>query len=179
LTVETRYFRSDSQTVNGLTARALLNGQGTTSAYKDISSYDYKIGIRVWKRNSSGVETEITGGSPVAVANIPASSGYISGSWNCPQTSLASSDAIVVRVYATADGSTWVLVDTWITDQLGAQSLDASTWTVYYYIYVRASPYAVRFYFGTSTYNSRITNFSWTPVVAVKKPIMDGFVYVE
>jgi len=171
----TMYFTSTSTTVNGLSARLLSTSQGTTSAYKDITNYDYEIGIRVWKRNSSGVETEITGGSPVAVAAIPASSGYVSGSWNCPQTSLASTDAVVVRVYASADGSTWSLVDTWITQQLGAQSLNASTWTVYYYIYIRSSPYKVLFYFGTSTYNSRIENFAWTALTSVSNTLSSTY----
>jgi hypothetical protein len=161
---ETRYFRSDTQTVNGLTARKLLTTQSGVSGSIDISNYNAYIGIRVWKRSSGGVETEITDGTPRARAVIPSSSGIVSGVWSCPQTSLASTDAIVVRVYATADSITWVLLDTWVTEQLGATQLDASTWGVYYYIYVNTARGIWKFYFDTATYNSRITNFSWSVV---------------
>jgi len=62
--VETRYFRSDTQTVNGLTAYIL--GTAESSSLKELEIQSDKtvyIGIRVWKRNSAGSETEITSGS--------------------------------------------------------------------------------------------------------------------
>jgi hypothetical protein len=176
---ETRYFRSDTQTVNGLTARKLLTSRSGTSGSIDISNYHAYIGIRVWKRNSAGTETEITNGSPYAIAAIPSSSGIVSANWSCPQTSLATTDAIVVRVYATADTITWVLADTWITEPLGAGSLNAATWTVYYYIYVSSKTGVYNFRFDTTTYNSRITNFTWSlPVIAVKRIMGDGLTWI-
>jgi hypothetical protein len=101
------------------------------------------------------------------------------------------SDAIVVRVYGRwGSAGTWNLLAEFITEQLGTSVLNASTWTVYYYIsYTRyVDPetgeiiYVATWYFGTSTYNSRIENFTWgelPPPAEVKKPLMDGFVYVE
>jgi hypothetical protein len=152
-----------------------LTIQSGVSGSVDISDYHAYIGIRVWKRSASGVETEITDGTPRARATIPSSSGIVSATWTCPQTSLASTDAIVVRVYVTADTITWFLCDTWITEQLGAGSLDAATWTVYYYIYVVSKTGVYNFRFDTTTYNSRITNFSWSPPPAgVPRFIGDG-----
>jgi hypothetical protein len=182
--VETRYFRGDTHTVNGLTAYILGTTQSDTpkSVSHQIEGWGYdngQAGIQVWKRNAAGVETEITGGTPVAiVTKAPDAGAIVSATWACPSTSLASTDAIVVRVYIKLEGeTTWTLAATFITEQLGAQSLDAATWTVYYYIRVVYDPSsdstAVNFYWGTATYNSRIANFTWTPApVAVKKPIM-------
>jgi len=140
-----------------------LTSQSGTSGSIDISNYHAYIGIRVWKRNNAGTETEITDGSPHAIAAVPSSSGIVFAYWSCPQTSLATTDAIVVRVYA-SDGSTWVLLDTWVTEQLGATQLDGVQWTVYYYIYVVSKTGVYNFRFDTTTYNSRITNFSWSIV---------------
>jgi hypothetical protein len=131
--------------------------------------YDY-VGIRVWKRSADGVETEITGGSAVArvLPPLSATPALRSATWNCPQTSLASTDAIVVRVYmCTADGNVATLLAEFITEQLGAGSLDATVWTVYYYVCraIVETEVVTSFYFGSSSYPSRIENFTWTPYV--------------
>jgi len=185
---ETRYFRSDQHTVNGLSAYKLL----TTESAAEASAYEYSTvsyfrwGIRVWKRASDGTETEITSGEPVAVvARTEVGEGMQSNTWNCPETSLASTDAIVVRVYIYHDGA-WHEKAEFITEQLGAQSLDAATWTVYYY--TRLTEYGAGFrgvfYWGiftrTSPYNSRIANFTWTeyaPPVA-RRLQSDGLVLI-
>jgi hypothetical protein len=181
LTVETRYLRSDTTTVNGLTARKLgldLTGSVTTEVYRTAVTYssaDY--GIRVWKRDLSGVETEITGGTPVLICTRTGTGlGLQSGTYSCPSTSLASTDAIVIRVYyrAPATTGTWSQLGwttpNWITEQLGAQSLDAATWTVYLYTIIIASEspgkYDIGLGFGSTTENSRIENFTWTPAPA-------------
>jgi len=161
-------MRSDTQTVNGLTAYVLGTSQTASSRYyEDIEEWllNGYWGIRVWKRSSGGVETEITAGTPVAqVSRSAVGSGLQSGTWNCPETSLSSTDAIVVRVYFQYGTSGWVLAAEFITGQLGASKLDSATWTVYYYTYITKSGalYRYRFYWGTTTYNSRITNFVWT-----------------
>jgi hypothetical protein len=193
LTVETRYFRSDSQTVNGLSAYKLGTSQSASLQYVVLgtgrTTATGYAGIRVWKRSSDGTETEITAGTPVAqVSRNAAGEGLQSAAWSCPSTSLSPTDAIVIRVYGKWGTGLWTLVATFITEQLGAQSLDAATWTVYYYThwYSYIDPdtgkliYEMDFEWGLSGYDSRIENFSWTPVPAVvKKPIMNGLVYVE
>jgi len=170
-TTETRYFRSDTETVNGLNAYKLRTSQtgieGSGAEVSGSSTLYYYIGIRVWKRDSSGVETEITGGSPVAVVTVKVGSGGLkSATWNCPQTSLSSTDSIVVRVYHDiAINPPTTLVATFTTEQLSAAQLDSATWTVYYYINARrisGTTYGMSFKWDTTTYNSKITNFSWT-----------------
>ncbi|MEM3617290.1 MAG: hypothetical protein QXJ31_05190 [Candidatus Bathyarchaeia archaeon] len=191
--VETRHMRGDQQTVNGLTAYILGLTQSAIekhySLINDASSYIY-AGIRVWKRSADGVETEITGGSPVAVAYVyypRGGGGYASATWGCPQTPLNPTDAIVVRVYARkSTTATWELAATFITEQLGATQLDAATWTVYYYltvIYDATLKVVIEdtFDWGTSGWDSRIEGFSWSvppPPAAAKIAYTDGLVCI-
>jgi hypothetical protein len=168
--VETRYFRSDTHTVNGLTAYQLKTVNTTTLT---SVSGDYQWwGIRVFVRHADGTEEEVTDGTPVAQVFVT-DAGWYSATWNCPSRSLQPTDAIVVRLYnALSSTGPWTLKREWITEQLNAQSLDASTWTVYYNFDVRvavidyiATTYVFRH--GNATYNSRIEGFAWTPVPVV------------
>jgi hypothetical protein len=170
--VETRYFRY------GYT---LGTTQSSTSGSSSSSS-DYYYGIRVWK-NVSGSLTEITSGSAVAVAGPgDDDSGLIKGTWNCPQTSLTSTDSIVVSIYKNANNPPTTLVGTWETEKLGATQLNSAIWNVYYYhdyyeegetcrshhffeceteeVCTPGTPHYV-LYWGNSPYNTRIENFSW------------------
>jgi len=177
LPTETRYLRSDEWTVNGLTAEKLTTTQHTVSQYFEFTDEGVITvywGIRVWKRASGGAETEITAGTPVAqVSRSTNGEGIQSNTWACPGAGLLSTDAIVVRVYQKTD-STWDLCEDWITEQIGATTLTAATWTVYYYTYRNYLPPNTtgRFYWSTSTYDSRIENFSWS--VAVEKLFTDA-----
>jgi len=169
LTSETRYFRSDTHTVNGLTAYKLLTTNTTTAVTVSIVNPAVgHIGIRVWKRSASGVETEITSGNAVAVALILGTINFVqvSGSWSCPQTTLSNTDAIVVRVYlCDGSGGSQTLFATFITEQLGASQLDSATWTVYYWARIYGTPdtgYSAQFAFGSATRDSRIVNFTWS-----------------
>lgn len=177
-TTETRYFRSDTATVNGLNTEKLSTSRSGTSGNRSKLINDYSDppatraywGIRVWKRASGGAETEISSGSPVAlIYRASAGAGIQSSTWACPQTSLASTDSIIVRVYVSLwdSGSGfwgWNLLDTWQTEQLSTTILNSATWTVYYYAQlsiVSGAPkkWTPMFIFDTSTYNSRIENF--------------------
>lgn len=183
LPVETRYFRSDQHTVNGLTAYRLETANSTVLSSVAATDQPY-WGIRVWKRSADGVETEVTGGAPVAV--VYGMEGLWSSSWNCPGASLNPTDSIVVRIYSSASATgPWTLRRTWTTGQLGAQSLDASTWTVYYYFHIEEALIdylAVAFYFqhGDAAHPSRIENFTWTPAPPpiAKIAYTDGLVCV-
>jgi hypothetical protein len=136
--------------------------------YADDTVY---YAIDVAKRASSGTETAL--GSKVAqvsslISALYDSPGLKSATWSAPQTALTGTDIIVVRVYQKVGTGAWNLVREFITEQLGAKSLDAATWTVYYYLDVSADTsyvYTV-FWHGTSAYNSRIENFTWTPAPA-------------
>lgn len=177
---EIRYMRGDQATVNGLLAYILGLSQTEISRYSAASktastAYVVYCGIRVWKRDSGGTETEITSGEPVAVVSRSTNGeGIQSAAWDCPQTSLSATDTIVVRVYLKVNVDPWTQgsgAPNFQTEQLSAQSLDAATWTVYYYtkrstITKPSATTQITFYWGTSTYNSRVENFVWTEAEA-------------
>ena len=165
-TVETRYCTSTSETYKGITVKKLL----TTNTASDLAAsiaYGRRFGVRVWKTNTSETETEITSGTPVATvihAGTSDDDGEYSATWACPETVLASTDRILVRVYSSkVPVTSWQLIQSFITEALGASKLNSATWTVYYYLYLSGT--AVLFRYGSSTYPSRITNFVWTPAV--------------
>lgn len=166
LPVETRYLRSDTHTVNGLTAYQLKNVNSTYSTQVDVTGL-YYFGIRVWIRKADGTEVEVTGGSPVAV--VPFTAPYAYASWNCPEVLTSPTDAVVVRLYGSVSSTgPWSLLRTWITEQLNASKLDAVIWTVYYYFAIEeiVIDYIIVYHFfrhGSATYPSRIGGFSYTP----------------
>jgi hypothetical protein len=181
VTVETRYFRQTTTwVVNGLTAFKLqtTNSTSGTGAYSSATgNLSIYWGIRVWKRVAAGTETEITAGTPVAqVSRSEFGYGEQSETWACPLTVLVSTDAIVARIYYKMGGGDWTLCAEWISEQLGAVSLDAATWTVTYrttrYEYDeendRTSGYVL---WGQATWNSRIANFTLTTTVTYYKTL--------
>lgn len=196
MTTETRYMRSDTALVNGLTTEKLLTSQSGVAGYKEMIFTDAEaeadrcyLGIRVWKRTSGGVETEITLGTPIAlVYKNTAGDSILNAAWNCPLTALSATDSVIVRVYTSLWDNIygfwgWQLLGTWQTEQLGASSLDAATWTVYYYLSlgITMGPpkrWIVRFRYDTITYNSRIENFQWSVAVAAEKTLGDGLTFV-
>jgi len=184
---ETRYMRGDQHTVNGLTAYILGTTQSATEQVnKRAFSGDVPVewGIRVWRRAVDGTETEITSGTPVAIVSRAADGeGIQSATWDCPARVLITTDAIVVRVYVRQYGGSWYLHAEFITEQLGASVLNATTWTVYYYTYRRYNflfdVTDAWFYWGTTDKNSRIENFSWgVAPPPVRRFIGDGLVCV-
>ena len=188
MTVETRYFRSDQQTVNAVTAYVLGTSESASKLQISIGGEENSptcyYGIKVYKVSSSGTKTLISSGV-VAIVSLAAGAAYTGtaqANWACPLTSLAATDAVLIELYADLNiNPPTTLRRTWITEQLGATQLDAATWTVYYRVSrtriydSETGYYLYSFYFnhGISTDSSYITNFTWTPaVVAVKKPIM-------
>jgi len=175
MTTETRYMVNVQWTVNGLTADKLKNvlDEGTSTGVSGygVGSVTVTWGIRVWRRDSSGNETEITAGTPVAqVSRNVDGEGIQSNTWSCPATGLNNTDAIVVRVYDRYGAGGWNLRREFITEQLGAQSLDAATWTVYYHTRRTYDPSfdftTGTYFYGDGIYYSRITGFTWTPAPA-------------
>ena len=173
---ETRYFRSDTQTINGLSAYQLGTSQSSSSLSTVVNTTGTGVGtsywgIRVWKRNSSGTETELTSGTPVAqVTRTAAGSGIQSTTWTPPETILATTDSIVVRVYLQVNSGGWQqggTVPIFTTGQLGNTLLEALPWTVYYHTQDSRSNSGppssryinITYFWGNSTYNSRIESF--------------------
>ena len=121
---ETRYMRSDQHTINGLTAYKLDITQTSSNVFvgQNYVGDDFESGswgIRVWKRTTSGAETEVTSGAPQAqVSRVSKSSGIQSATWVCPQTTLnLIPDSTVVRVYIRINSFSWVLKATFTTQQ--------------------------------------------------------------
>ncbi len=152
---ETRYMRDDN--VLGLAQTA------TGADYLSGTGGIVYTGFRAWKKNSGGTETEITGGAATAVVTRLASGqGIQTSTWPCPQTSMSASDSLVIRVYQSVGTNPPTgLAATFTSEQIGASSIDAATWTLNYYTR-RANTANDRFYWGTSTWDSRIAGIVWS-----------------
>ncbi|MEM3407461.1 MAG: hypothetical protein QXM07_07490 [Nitrososphaerota archaeon] len=145
------YFKAQTWTINGLNAYKLE--PSIPSGYivfftpygsgNDITHF----GIRVWKRNSTGAETEITNGYPVAIVSVnytvnPDNTAYGS-SLDCPLIYLSPTDSIVVRVYYKKElqNIDWTLIATCSTSQLGVDKFPPTTWVVIYMLKKYSSSY--------------------------------------
>jgi hypothetical protein len=184
LTTETRWIQNLTHTINGLLGYKLLTSNSSTYVYasgSDSPNLTAYWGIRVWKRTAAGVETEVTSGTPVAqvsrVWSLISAEGFQSATWACPLTTLAATDAIVVRCYIRFGGNAWQLLLTSTTEQIGATGLVAVTWTVTYYTQAQGSgdgseeaPYGSGgfLYWGHGSYYTRIENFQWSTITEHK-----------
>lgn len=184
-------MRQNNATVNGLNCHVLGTANSTTfcshlgTKSGNQVAAGMSIGIRVWKRSSGSVETEITGGAPVAVytRNTETFGTTVSATYACPLTALVATDSIVVRVYRRFAADAWVLLTTFQTEQLGAQSVDVNTWTVYYgigFFFDDPIDTHIEFYHGISYYVSRAEGFKWTAAaLAATAGVMDGLVCIS
>ncbi len=167
-----RYMRSDTQTINGLNAYKLnipeSNSSASNTQYGDEPVAYW--GIRAWVRHSDGTEQELSldgqTGTPMAVVSRGSGSGLQSATVTVAQTALQPTDSLVVRVYTkVGTDSGWTLSAAFTTEQLQATTLQATTWTVYYYTYAFWNRYIERetakLYWGTTTYNTRIQNIQY------------------
>jgi len=181
--VETRYFRGDQHTINGLTAYVLGTAQTDTStnigALNDLeANMPSSVGVRVFVRHADGSEDELTDGTynEIMVQRTHAGSGIQTVAWDCPETPLDPTDAIhlSVRVYVSRGTSTYA---DFVTEQLGATQLDAATWTFYLWTdNITSEPRhytTAHFYWGDADHNSRIEGFSWS--TAAPPPVARRF----
>jgi len=179
---ETRYMRSDQQTVNGLTAYVLGLSQTNNPIYIGADcegSATAYFDIQIAVRHADGSETTLLPWTQFA-SRATSGSGYQAYNFSCPQTTLSPTDAVVVRLRARNLGGS--AVAEFITEQLGAGQLPSATWNFYIYTQASVSKYgsSAIIDWGDAAHNTRIENFQWSAAVAVvKKPIMDGLVYVE
>lgn len=178
---ETRYFRSDTWTVNGLSAYQL--GTSNTANQTSITavgqgSLGVTLTITVYVLHSSGGQDQI------ASFNVTRSSGsgalLYTGTVNISQTSLAGTDAIMVKAVVTVGSDSETAY--FVTEQLGAAQLDAATWTFYLYIsryYDKIEGVTTgSFIWGNSSFQSRIINFCWSTVSAARHVVGDGLVCI-
>ena len=162
--IHTRYFRSDKYLLTSLSG-AEGSIIGSFTGFKLI----YQLGMRVWRHESTGTETEITSGTPESIASQSMVGGLSivkSAPWTCPSNCLQPTDAIKVKIYGrfcqTPAGdlpTPWTFVEEWISNQHPTvATLDGSIWTAYYYVHVYYSTGKTygKLYFDSATYNSRI-----------------------
>jgi len=187
MTTETRYMRSDQQTVNGVTAYKLLTSESATLKELWIAnSQTVYVGIRVSVIHSDGSETRLDT-QPSATVPYPAGTAQtttLSAGYSIlNDVALSPTDAIKVEVYGDVTSPPAALLATFITEQLGASKLNAANWTVYYRLRRTAKVGTTSnfyFRFGISGDDSYITNFTWGAIpVTAKKPIMDGLTFIE
>ena len=137
--------------MHGLERRVLGPTQGSDSAsfseFTGIQSYPTTyFNSDVYIRHSDGSEDLLASGIAQTTRDAPSSSGYQNATWVCPETVLASGDAI--RVW------NWIKIHieegaySWITEPLMHGTLESSTWTFRRYT---ASTYTSTppFYFST------------------------------
>jgi len=187
---ESRYYRSDMHTVNGLNAYKLdttnsapenyigFGERGTDEAggcpYAGFPVY-YNSDIYI--RHSNGAQTLL--GSSIAqtvrggITKGIAEEGYQSNTWSCPKTSLSPTDAIrVTENVVVKSYSETTTRRNFITEQLDSVMLEATTWTFNRYTWYNTfcispgdtiSGTEGRTYYGSSSYNTRISNFAYTP----------------
>lgn len=170
---EIRYFTNELPwTVNTCSSWQLLTAQSSTPGYWEETTEGIGIltgtwGIKVYRVQPDGTKTVLSGALPVAtVSRSLAGGGIQSATWSLsPSVTLGEHDSIMVCTwFKLSIIIPWTNEGDWSTEQLGAQTLNASTWTVYYYtqISLRGTTYSYMFRYGSSIYDSRITNFIWT-----------------
>jgi hypothetical protein len=158
------------------------------------------VGFKLWKRNASGVETLILddgAGNPRQIGGLTkgASANVVQVNVAVPLASVNPTDTIVIRYYAKSTTSVWQIMlpdydlgyseAVFSTPQLNAQDYGGNTETFRAFMYVAGISGRIDIYLYIGYYTTVATgilNFQYTPYVpppTVKKPIMDGLVYVE
>ena len=183
---ESRYYRSDMHTVNGLNAYKLDTTNSASESYIEVGKSEMNMGCTcmfpvyynsdIYIRHSNGAQTLL--GSSIAqtvrggITEGIAEEGYQSNTWSCPKTSLSPTDAIRV-IENVGLRSNFKATRDFITEQLDSVMLEATTWTfnryTWYYVFCISpgentiSGTEGRTYYGSSSYNTRISNFAYTP----------------
>ena len=175
---ETRWMRSDTHTINGLSAYKL--GTEASNSLVEItignsnSTPTCYYMTKVYKRDMSGNETLIAEGAVVSYNYGANSTTTLSNTLNIPETNLEDTDCIVVKIYANLNiNPPTTLRATFVSEVLNTNKLPVSTVTIYYRVrrtkaYI-GGEYLYGFYyrFGTSTDNSRIENFNYQQEISV------------
>ena len=179
---ESRYYRSDMHTVNGLNAYKLDTTNSASESYIEVSKGEMSMGCTcrgipvyynsdIYIRHSNGAQTLLGSSIAQTVRGGIAEEGYQSNTWSCPKTSLSPTDAI--RVIENVEiGGNLKGTGNFITEQLDSVMLEATTWTfnryTWYYAFCISPGDTIsgtegRTYYGSSSYNTRISNFAYTP----------------
>jgi hypothetical protein len=162
----TLYLRADTHTVNGLEAYQLGTSQTSTRGSvvaTGSGEWNTFVSFQIVKRVSAGTETVIADYPTASTTRTVDGDGMQDASWECPYTALLTTDAI--RVNGRASATIATTSRSFITAQLGATALSNETWVFYRYTGRRydddPNQTLAVLEHGSSTYNSRITNFSY------------------
>lgn len=158
-----RYMRKETHSINGLTAYQLNKTQGSTQKCEEVgiggsvTAYFYaKISVKHANESETLIQDYFQ-----LFNRTNDGSGYQEKEWNCSDTELAYTDALLVRIKIKVSGTDKIVE--FITEQLEAESLDSTTWTfnIYTYrLYALGYTYA-GIYFGKDAYNSKIENIKY------------------
>jgi hypothetical protein len=174
---QTRIIQNHEETINGLYAENLSSsgesGAATWHTDNAIASVELEIvtfKMSVSVRHADESETALTNGYAdiqVSTPTDPTFDGELSTVWACPSTVLVSTDAIVIRVQD-GYGVDMLYAGAAVTEQLGANLLNAGSWTIVFYVHAEQyfnneNDYGTSwiFYYDGGK-DSRIENFSYS-----------------
>ena len=133
---EAWYYRTDTHTVNGVTAYRLANAPSSTGKTDTVTidgAYWTCYGVRIWVVDVNGETEELTDGEPVAVVyRSDTSQGLQSATWNCSGYD-GIVNALMIKVYQRFGTQEWSLRVTFITENETLIKLPEATWTFHYY----------------------------------------------
>lgn len=172
-TMETWYIRSDTDTVNGVLGYVANTTQSTSSVSINTTTLfpSVEFGWRIWHVGGGNNETtEITSGTPIAIVQRSStSSGIQSNTWTPPATSLQVGwDSFKFTIYYTSPiGFTpWTAFAVLTSERQMYKALEAQELTFYLWtsftINTFPTPNDIQIRFGSSTYNTRIEDLTFT-----------------
>jgi len=168
------YMNKDTHTVNGVLAYVLNTTQEQSSQTVQLDKISKSVQTcywawRIYITDASNGSVELTSGTPTASVNRGTNSfGVQSATWQPTSTLMNSgkigNTAIKMELYMRYGSDAWTKKATFSTVQFDMAKITNATWTIYSYTqYTRTFngthyTHACNYYFGTTTYNSRVSN---------------------
>lgn len=162
IVTETRYFRSDTQAVNRLTAYkfAVVNTTTPTSVTHIYPSLPVDVMVLLYRRSPDGSETPIFIPVPSTLTFTTPTRGMFSSSFTAFPTTFELGDSLVVKVFMRGYMQPYFPVAIFTTTHIG--SLQASYLTCYLYLDVSSTK--TTFIFGSSEYPSRMEGLTYNNI---------------
>jgi hypothetical protein len=164
----TYYFRSDTHTVNNVTANILATTNTvspTVTTQTDITSgLSATWSFRVYLLHIGGTLTELTSDySTISITRLVDGSSYLNTTWSCPYAPMVMGfDSIEVKAYVKIGAGAWNLKATFTTDRIVKKALTASTWLFNVYVVKTTASTVANFDFGDSaSANSYLTGVNF------------------
>jgi len=174
VSVQTRFYRVENHTVNGLLARQFALTQGGNSSTLQVAitaGASFTVNSTIIRRTSGGVETVIGSNVAPTVAPWGSAATMRSATWAAPAVTLAASDALLV--YERGNGAS---VGIFGTEQLNQPGLLASTWTIFRVTGVFSGGSVGQFFLGAATHNSRVENITFGTAAQVLNVVVSASV---